>query len=136
MGFIFIPLNGMAYATLPPHLITEASGVYNLIRTLGNAVGISVVMLIYSRGLQSQWNQLVGFITPYNPALDGYFVASHIDKNSIDGLRIVAKEIATQAQALALLNAINATAISFVLIVPFLWLLKKPSSQMAEHAGH
>jgi DHA2 family multidrug resistance protein len=128
MGFIFIPLNGIAYATLPRHLVTEASGVYSLIRTIGNAIGISVVILLYTRGIQQSWNHLIEHVTPYGTALDQYLAPLHLDKYSPEALGIIAQEVAHQSQALAMLDALHGTAISFILIFPFLFLLKKPSA--------
>jgi len=126
MGFIFIPLNGIAYATLPKHLMTEATGVYNLIRTLGNAVGISVVILLYTRSMQQSWNHLIEHVTPYGNAIDQYLAPLHLNKDTPGAIGLVAQQVAHQSQALAMLDALHGTLISFILVFPFLFLLKTP----------
>jgi len=131
MGFIFIPLNGLAYATLPKHLIVEASGVYSLIRTIGNAIGISIVILLYTRGMQQSWNHLIAYITPYGNTLDQYLAPLHLDRNTPEGIALVTQEVAHQSQALAMLDALHGTLLSFILIFPFLFLLKKPGRSTA-----
>jgi DHA2 family multidrug resistance protein len=136
MGFIFIPLNGIAYATLPKHLMAEASGVYSLIRTIGNAIGISIVILLYTRGMQQSWNHLIEHVTPYGNTLDQYLAQLHLDRNSPEAIALIAKEVAHQSQALAMLDALHGTLISFILIFPFLFLLKEPQSAVTTQGSH
>ena len=136
MGFIFIPLNGIAYSTLPKDLMTEASGVYSLIRTIGNAIGISIVMLLYTRGIQQSWNHLIEHVTPYGVALDQYLAPLHLNKNSPEALSLIAQQVAHQSQALAMLDALHGTIISFVVIFPFLFFLKKPVSPVSMVDSH
>ena len=136
MGFIFIPLNGIAYSTLPKDLMTEASGVYSLIRTIGNAIGISIVMLLYTRGIQQSWNHLIEHVTPYGVVLDQYLAPLHLNKNSPEALSLIAQQVAHQSQALAMLDALHGTIISFVVIFPFLFFLKKPRSPVSMSNSH
>ncbi len=41
--FLFVPVNQLALGTLPPVALKNASGVYNLTRNLGGAIGIAVL---------------------------------------------------------------------------------------------
>jgi DHA2 family multidrug resistance protein len=41
--FLFIPINAVALGTLPPARLKNASGLYNLMRNLGGAIGIATV---------------------------------------------------------------------------------------------
>lgn len=41
--FIFIPVNALALGTLPPDLLKGGSGLYNLMRNLGGAIGLAVI---------------------------------------------------------------------------------------------
>ena len=41
MGFMFVPMNLVAFATLPPHLRTDGTALTNLIRNVGSAIGVS-----------------------------------------------------------------------------------------------
>lgn len=131
MGFIFIPFNSIAYSTLPPTMITEASGVYNLIRTLGNAAGISIVMLLYNHDFQNQWQNMGRFISLFNPNLDLYLSNIPLPAQDPVALSLLSSQLALQSQTVALLNAIRNTSISFVLIIPFLFALK-PSQYLKQ----
>src|SRR6202020_691192 len=44
LGFIFVPLNTIAFASLPGELRTEGAALWTLIRNIGSSVGISVVI--------------------------------------------------------------------------------------------
>ena len=43
LGLIFVPLSALTFATLPPELRTEATGLFSLMRNIGSSVGISIV---------------------------------------------------------------------------------------------
>ena len=44
LGFVFVPLNTIAFASLPGELRTEGAALWTLIRNIGSAVGISIVI--------------------------------------------------------------------------------------------
>ena len=44
LGFVFVPLNTIAFATLPGELRTEGAALWTLIRNIGSSVGISIVI--------------------------------------------------------------------------------------------
>lgn len=41
--FLFIPVNALALGTLPPDMLKGGSGLYNLMRNLGGAIGLAVI---------------------------------------------------------------------------------------------
>ncbi len=65
MGFIMVPLTTVAFITTPAASRMEAFGLYNLIKTLGFSLGITVTVLVFTHMSQVNWNQLVGHITLY-----------------------------------------------------------------------
>jgi DHA2 family multidrug resistance protein len=64
IGLVFIPLQTIAFATLPPHLRTDGSSLLNLTRSVGSSIGISVMMTLLSRNTQTSHSDLAGHITP------------------------------------------------------------------------
>ncbi len=44
LGFVFVPLNTIAFASLPGELRTEGAALWTLIRNIGSSVGISIVI--------------------------------------------------------------------------------------------
>ncbi len=70
MGFVFIPLNIMAFATLPARLRTDASAMINLVRNVGSAIGISITSTALAFAAQTAHANLTAHINPFNRALD------------------------------------------------------------------
>jgi DHA2 family multidrug resistance protein len=133
IGFIFIPLSAVAFATLPKGLATEAAGVYNLLRSIGSSIGISIVSVYTPRAGQASWAALRGYIDPYRAALQHYLDPLHL-KAQGQGLAIIAQQAAQQAQMLGLLQAFWLITASFVAMIPLVMLLK-PVKGGAAHAG-
>ena len=46
MMFVMLPVNQLALGTLPPAAVKNASGLYNLMRNLGGAVGLALINTI------------------------------------------------------------------------------------------
>ena len=68
-GMIFVPLATVAFATLNTRLRNEGTAMYTLIRSLGSAVGISVLQTMTSRNAAIVHSRLVETIRPDNPVL-------------------------------------------------------------------
>ncbi len=67
-GFLFVPLTTMTMKTLPNELMGAGTGLYNLVRNLGAALGISMVTTMLIRGEQSHQNYLAAHLNGGNPA--------------------------------------------------------------------
>jgi DHA2 family multidrug resistance protein len=52
MGFIFVPLTTITLSRLRKQEMGNATGIYNLVRSVGGSIGISVVMAMLVRGAQ------------------------------------------------------------------------------------
>ena len=70
LGFVFIPLQVIAFTTLDPALRTEGTALLSLLRNVGSAIGISVTGALVTQNGQIEHSVLSGYITPLNRALD------------------------------------------------------------------
>ena len=137
VGFVFVPLSAIAFATLPKALATEAAGVYSLIRSIGSSIGISIVSVTMARGMQTSWGALRGFVDPYRFEVQQYLDPLHLGAHGT-GLAVIAQQTALQAQMLGLLQAFWLIVASFFVMIPLVMLLKPgrggpaPASAMAE----
>ena len=138
VGFVFVPLSAIAFATLPKTLTAEAAGVYSLIRSIGSSIGISIVSVSLSRGAQASWAALRGYVDPYRPEVQRYLDPLHLKAQGM-GLALIAQQTALQAQMLGLLRAFWVIVVSFVVMVPLVMMLKPgrpgaaaPPAAMAE----
>jgi DHA2 family multidrug resistance protein len=69
LGFVFVPLNTIAFATLPGALRTEGAALWTLIRNIGSSVGISIVIAQLTNMITIFHSQLVERVTPFNDAM-------------------------------------------------------------------
>jgi DHA2 family multidrug resistance protein len=123
IGFVFIPLSAVAFATLPKGLATEAAGVYNLIRSIGSSIGISIVSVYMARSAQASWATLRAQVDPFRPEVRQYLDPAHLKAQGA-GLALLAQQVALQAQMLGILKAFWLIVASFVAMVPLVMLLR------------
>jgi len=123
LGFVFVPLSTLAYATLDRQRSAEAAGIYSLVRTIGGAIGISLVSTVLTRQTQVVWNELGGHINRYNPAIQPYF--EHFGAHDPHTLAVLARQLATQAEMTAMLDVFQLITWSFILMLPLLLLLRR-----------
>jgi DHA2 family multidrug resistance protein len=69
LGFVFVPLNTIAFATLPIALRTEGAALWTLIRNIGSSIGISIVIAQLTNMITTFHAQLVEHVTPFNDAM-------------------------------------------------------------------
>ena len=69
MGFVFIPLQVVAFATLPAVFRTDAAALFSLMRNVGSAVGISVATLVLAKSTFILHNEIAESVTALNPML-------------------------------------------------------------------
>lgn len=68
MGFIFVPLTTTATGTLSREQMSNAAGIYSLMRNLGGGLGISALTTLLARGAQQHQAMMVSHLTPYDTA--------------------------------------------------------------------
>jgi DHA2 family multidrug resistance protein len=125
LGLIFVPLSTIAYATLERSRMAEAAGLYSLVRTMGSAIGISVITTILSRQSQVMWNELGGHVQRYNPALAEYLRPLHLAPTDPRAIALIAGQVAEQAQVAAMLDVFKLITWSFVLMLPLVFVLRR-----------
>ena len=124
LGFMFVPLSTIAYATLARSRMAEAAGIYSLLRTLGSALGISIVTSVLSHQRQVLWNELGAHITPFNPAVSRYLGPLHLTTADPSAMALIAQQVGQQAQIGAIIDVFMLTTVSFVVMLPLVMLLR------------
>jgi len=129
MGLIFVPLSTLAFSTISPAAAPEAAGIYSLIRSIGTAIGISVVSTFFARTAQAQWSLLRGHINAFNPALHDYV---HQAPAQVPGIALLAKELAAQSQLTAFISSFWLITVSFLAMLPLVLLLRSERRPSAD----
>lgn len=124
MGFVFIPLNGVAFSTLSRRLRTDGSALLYLFRSLGGSFGISIMTTMLARNMQVSHEDLAGHITASSlPTLD----LSTTDRLGVlgeAGLQLINLEINRQAAMIAYLDDFKLMMFLLLLMSPLIFLLK------------
>nr|WP_257214905.1 DHA2 family efflux MFS transporter permease subunit [Sphingomonas sp. R-74633] len=138
LGLVFMPLNGLAFAGLPPHFRTEASSLLNLLRNVGASVGISAVSSILAQNIQRSHQYLSEHVTA--TTMNG--VGAIVQELGVQGSVVtgmIDAEVNRQAAMIAYLNDYWLMAIVTAISVPLVVLLQKPAAPMKNDpsaAGH
>lgn len=129
LGLIFIPLNTLAFGTLPPRLRTSASSLLNLSRSLGASIGISLVITMLARNIQINHAELGSHITAESlPAMD-LSAISRIEPIGTIGLTLLNAEINRQAAMIAYLNDFWLMGVFCLAALPTILLLRPSAHQ-------
>jgi DHA2 family multidrug resistance protein len=64
MAFLFVPINSVAYAGVPPEKNNSVSGIINLSRNMGGDIGIAFVTTLIARRAQFHQARLAEAVTP------------------------------------------------------------------------
>lgn len=104
MGMVFIPLNATAFATLSPELRTEGSSLLNLSRSIGSSVGISVVISLLARNIQTSHSDLAGHLTASATSLVDFSALDRYQELGDRALGMVDALVNREAAMIAYIN--------------------------------
>ena len=69
MGFIFVPLQALALATIKTERLANATAAYNVVRNIGGSTGVALVTTLLARRSQIHQATLIGHLHSWNPAM-------------------------------------------------------------------
>ena len=127
IGFLTIPINIIAFATLPAELRTEATGIYSLMRNLGSAIGISITGALLEINTQVNHATIAEGITPFNRALQTGAATRFWNPWSLHGTAMLDREITRQAQIIAYVDDFKLMLVLAIIVLPLVPLLTRPS---------
>ena len=130
MGFVFIPLNGVAFSTLPMRMRTDGSALLYLFRSLGGSFGISIMTTMLARNMQTSHADLAGHITATSMPTVDPSSADRLGSLGEAALQLMNLEINRQAAMIAYLDDFKLMMILLIIISPLIFFLKpgKPAS--------
>ncbi|KXF75065.1 disulfide bond formation protein DsbA [Paramesorhizobium deserti] len=131
LGFLFVPLTTVAFATLPAHMRGDGTGLYNLSRNIGSSVGISVVAALIVENVQTNHASLVSYVTPFNRAFEAPAVMESLDPMKAAGRAALDSLITSQATIIAYMDDFKLLMLMSLLVMPLVFLLRKPAAAPA-----
>lgn len=131
LGFTFVPLTTLAFATLASHYRTDGSALFSLLRNIGSSIGISVVVTYLTQHTQMNHAALAGFIREDSLALQRAIADGVYSLDSVSGLVKLNNDVTKAANTLAYLQDFRMMMFVTLAAIPLLLLFKKPSPQGA-----
>ncbi|PYX80712.1 MAG: EmrB/QacA family drug resistance transporter [Acidobacteria bacterium] len=135
LGLIFVPLTTVTHDPVPKERLGNATSIFNVMRNIGASIGISMVETLEFRRMQTHLNYLGQNVTSTSPlvqqmvqGLKGRFVAQGADPvTAIDrAYAALWGLVERQAAMLSYNDVFQVLAIMFLVMFPFILLMRRP----------
>ena len=133
IAFLFVPINTMSYAGMPPEASNQVSAMINLMRNVGGSIGISLVTTLIVRYSQIHQAYLSARVYAANPkvqhALAG--ITQHLAARSgqaeasRQAYGLLYAQVARQSRMLAYIDTFRITAIICLVAMLLVFFAKK-----------
>jgi DHA2 family multidrug resistance protein len=125
LGFLFVPLTTATLAAIPRARMSNATGLYTLVRQLGGGFGIAILQLVQQRTEDTHYAVLASGVTAANPAVAAML---HGAADIPAHLQQLVGIVSLNAAVMSYNDVFRLCAIVFALSIPTVLLLsgKKP----------
>ena len=125
-GIIIAPLGVLTFYSLDARHRTEATSVFNLVRSAGSSIGVSIAIAVLTRTTSVNHATLVETVTPYSEVLRYPEIAGPWSLAAGRGLAALDAEITRQAAMIGYVNDFHMLAIGSLVGLPLLLFLRRP----------
>ncbi len=141
MMFVMLPVNQIALGTLPPAQLKNASGLYNLMRNLGGAIGLALIntlatdrTALHAQHLREQVNWARAAAVDTLARIEQGLAAAKGAAAHLAALKQVSGMVMREALTLAYNDCLAWMAVAFFIAIPLTFLLAKPGAGAAVEA--
>ncbi len=131
LGFIFVPLATITLATVPQELRTDASSVFNLMRSLGGSFGISIMTSVLVRRGQMHHEVLATNINPQNHFMYSPLLPQVWNPIDPHGAAALNAELTRQSAMLSYMDTFHLLMVLSLLCILLTLTLRKPEGFQA-----
>jgi len=133
LSFLFIPLMALSMAGIAKEKMGNATSIFNLMRNIGGSFGIAIMTTFLARRTQFHQSHLVEHVTPSSPVVwqmlhsaQARFLAKGFDQYTAyrKALGALYGMVLAQASMLSFVEAFWIMGIVFLVMLPFLFLLR------------
>ncbi|MBL8689207.1 MAG: DHA2 family efflux MFS transporter permease subunit [Rhodospirillaceae bacterium] len=130
----FMPINSIALGTLPPEKVKNASGLYNLMRNLGGAIGLALLNTILSDQKQLHWNRIAQHVNAGRDSVNNWLEAvgsklgTSVGDSETAAMKKLVNIVSREAAVMSMNDAFLAMAAVFFLALFLMPLLKKSAA--------
>ena len=142
--FAVAPAVGLGLGSLPPERLKYASGLFNMMRNLGGAVGIAAATAILNDRTNEHFLRIASHLTPANAAMERYLGSTQarfatlpgaVESGRIAALRQLWTLAYREAATLAFADAFRAIMLAFVIATLLVPLLRRATPQTGATTG-
>ncbi len=129
-----VPINNLALGTMPPHRIKNASGLFNLMRNLGGAVGLALINTTLDKRMDLHLERLREAVTWGRVVADERLanmtaaLAARGSDAQLAATRQLALIVRRHAEVMALSDVFLALTVVFLCCVSFAVLMRRPAA--------
>jgi EmrB/QacA subfamily drug resistance transporter len=123
LGALMPAISKVAFSTLDPRFRPEGTGLFNLARVYGSAIGVAVVQTFFFSNTQAMHQSMASHLTPYAAA--GRAVTTSTPLHAIAGLN---EMITGQAAFIAVVDQFKILMLAMVVLIPLAVFLRKPAA--------
>ena len=145
MGFIFVPLTTVTMSRIPKQELGNATSIFNLMRNLGGSVGIASIATMLSRNTQTQYNILGAHVSAFDARtrmlleqIRTGFISRGLDFSTATNAAylVLSGMVSRQAVMVAFVQLFRILALVFVIVLPLVFIMKRPKPAQAPVAAH
>jgi DHA2 family multidrug resistance protein len=148
LAFLFIPINTLAYLGIPMTKNNDVSGLTNLARNIGGSSGTAFLVTMLARRQQFHQNRLGSWIAQSSGNLQtqvdalGRYLMEHggravsLAQGKAMAQGNIYNQFLRQCSMLAYLDVIKVLAVAMALLIPLVFLMKRPPKRKGGPAGH
>ena len=145
MALLFVPLTTTTMDPIPKEEMGNATSIFNLMRNIGGSVGIAAATTFLERRTQVQINTLGANVTAYSGAARqmlqgarGALMAGGASSATAtqQAYGMMFGNVARQATMLAFLETFRILGLVFLILLPFLLLMRRPAQRGAVPPAH
>jgi MFS transporter, DHA2 family, multidrug resistance protein len=133
LGFVFVPLSTISFATLPRSILTQGTAVFSLMRNIGSSIGIAILEALFVENTQAVHSRLVEHLRPDNPLAQAPYLLPPYSLSTTPGIAALNVEVTRQAQMVAYIDDFKLMMVIAFVSAPLLLLLRK--SRVARTPG-
>ena len=124
MAFVWSKLSVVSFETIDKNASSDATGLFNLMRTMGGSIGVSICSSYLVVREQVHWNYLRQFINNYNPSYNGLSLPNQISPDTSERITILSSQYEKQIQIAAYNDTFLFICLIFILMIPLSFFLK------------
>jgi DHA2 family multidrug resistance protein len=141
MGFIFVPLQMLALASIPMGQLPNATALFNVVRNVGGSVGVAISTALLSRRAQVHQSTLIAHVNPWDPETaerlrlwTDHFLSRGADSATAarQAVAMLYRETQAQSQVLAFIDDFRVLAAMYAVLVVLIVFMHRVRVEPAE----